>query len=414
MLTHIEVQGFRSLHHIELDMPGLTVLIGPNGSGKSNLLDTIALMSEAAAGQLSEGIARRGGIGALLFKGGADKMFFGFDFAPTGEFQNEGAPVHYKLQLRPVGALPFVWFEQVSKGPVWPHNNPLILMHRHSQNPATMFRSLTTGQREDLALQEQLQREDLDLQKQLQEGEDKKIDSQSELAVFQVKDQSAYPTPYKLLREFEGWAFYRPIRVDPEAPVRSPQLTRSGLRLFPDGSNLSSVLQVIQSKYPVVWNEILEILKNAYENFFSLTLSPEGGDGKVLLRWWEYPFERGDGFSANLLSEGTLRLLSLLAILKTPEPPTLICIDEPEVGLHPDWIKLIAELLESAATRTQIIIATHSPQLVSYVRPNHVVVVEKINGETAASRLTEEELSGWLDKFRLGDLWLAGHIGGRP
>jgi predicted ATPase len=75
---------------------------------------------------------------------------------------------------------------------------------------------------------------------------------------------------------------------------------------------------------------------------------------------------------------------------------------------------LVAELLESAATRTQLIVTTHSPELVSHVKPNHVVVVEKEEGETKLSRLTEDELAGWLDKFRLGDLWLAGHIGGRP
>lgn len=133
-----------------------------------------------------------------------------------------------------------------------------------------------------------------------------------------------------------------------------------------------------------------------------------------MLRWWEHPFEKDYGFSANLLSDGTLRLLSLLAILKTPDPPPLVCIDEPEIGLHPSWIRLLAELLESAATRTQLIVTTHSPELVSQVKPNHVVVVEKEEGATALSRLTEDELAGWLDKFRLGDLWLAGHIGGRP
>jgi predicted ATPase len=174
------------------------------------------------------------------------------------------------------------------------------------------------------------------------------------------------------------------------------------------------VLHGIQNQYPATWDEIREILANVYEDFRYISFPAEGGDGKILLRWWEHPFEKDYGFSSNLLSDGTLRLLSLLAILKTPDPPPLICIDEPEVGLHPDWIKLVAELLESAAARTQIIVATHSPQLVSHVKPNHVVVTEKHEGETTLSRLTEEELKDWLDKFQLGDLWLSGHLGGRP
>lgn len=402
MLTHIEIEGFRSLRHVELDLPGLTVLIGPNGSGKSNLLDAFALMVEAATGRLSEGIAKRSGINTLLFRG-ENKFFFGFEFAPEGDFFRESAPVHYKLQLRPVGALPFVWLEQVYKDPVPPHTNPLYLMHRDKQRPMTMFRSLVTGLKQEL-----------DLQEQLKQAEGKEIESQSELAIFQVKDQTAYPMPYKLLRQFENWAFYAPIRMELDAPIRSPQLARPGLRLFPDGSNLSSVLQAIQSQHPATWDEICEILGNVYEGFRYLSFPAEGGDGKILLRWWEHPFEKDYGFSANLLSDGTLRLLSLLAILKTPDPPPLVCIDEPEIGLHPSWIRLLAELLESAATRTQLIVTTHSPELVSHVKPNHVVVVEKEEGETKLSRLTDDELSGWLDKFRLGDLWLAGHIGGRP
>lgn len=403
MLTNIEIEGFRSLRHVKLDLTGLTVLIGPNGSGKSNLLDAFALMAEAATGRLSDGIAKRGGINTLLSRHGEEKIFWGFEFAPEGEFLSEGAPVFYKLQLRPVGALPFVWFEQVSKDAIPPHSTPLYLMHRDKQKPMTMFRSIRTGLKEELNLQEQLK-----------QAESKEIESQSELAIFQVKDQTTYPTPYKLLRHLENWMLYRPIRVDSDAPVRSPQLARAGFHLFPDGSNLSSVLQAIQSQHPAIWDEICEILKNVYDDFRYLSFPAEGGDGKILLRWWEYPFEKDYGFSANLLSDGTLRLLSLLAILKTPDPPPLICIDEPEVGLHPDWIKLVAELLESAATRTQVIVTTHSPELVSHIRPQHVVVVEKEEGATTLSRLSEDELADWLDKFRLGDLWLAGHIGGRP
>jgi predicted ATPase len=381
------------------------VLIGPNGSGKSNLLDVFALMAEAAVGRLSDGIAKRGGINTLLFRGGGDKIVFDFEFAPEGDFSNEGIPINYELQIQPVGAIPFVQFEQVSKVPIPPHINPFYLMHGDFHKSLTMFRRHKIGQLQEL---------DLQLDEQLKLAEGKELESPIELAIFQVKDQTSYPTPYKLLRHLENWTFYSPIRVDPETPVRSPQLARSGLRLFPDGSNLSSVLQAIQSQHPVIWDEICEILKNVYDDFRNLSFPPEGGDGKILLRWWEHPFEKSYGFSANLLSDGTLRLLSLLAILKTPEPPPLICIDEPEVGLHPDWIRLMAELLESAATRTQLIVTTHSPELVSHIKPNHIVVVEKQEGATTLSRLTEDELASWLDKFRLGDLWLAGHIGGRP
>lgn len=390
MLTHIVIDGYKSLKNIDLDMTGLTVLIGPNGSGKSNLLDVFALVAEAAAGSLSEGIARRGGFDAIAFKGDNERVFFGCDFEARGVFAEEQAEVHYKVQLRRMGAFSNVSFEQVSKGPTPPHTNPLYLVHRRDDD--ITFRNLLLNEREEV----------------------KTLESGSELAIFQVKDQNAYPTPYKLLRQFQDWTCYNPIDVSLESPIRLPQTVRAGMRLFPDGSNLASILHSIQNQSPAVWEDINEILRNVYEDFRYMTFPAEGGDGKILLRWWEHPFERQQGFSIGLLSDGTLRLLILLAILKSPEPPPLICIDEPELGLHPDWIKLVAELLEEAASRTQLVVATHSPILVSNVNPENVVVVEKEDGVTYLERLSKRELAVWLDEFHLGDLWLAGHLGGRP
>lgn len=340
---------------------------------------------------MSEGIAQRGGLDSILFRGDdSERVFLGFDFEPTGVFVEERADVHYKVQLKKIGSFPSVSFEQVSKGPTPPHTSPLYLVHR--RDGSITFRNIALNEQEEV----------------------KTIESESELAIFQVKDQTAYPTPYKLLRQFQDWTCYMPLDVGPQSPIRLSQTVRAGMRLFPDGSNLASVLYSIQNQAPSVWEDVNNIIRNVYDDFRYMTFPAEGGDGKILLRWWEYPFEQQHGFSTNLLSDGTLRLLSLIAILKSPNPPPLVCIDEPELGLHPDWIKLIAELLAEAAKHTQVIVATHSPVLVSNVNPEHVVVVEKEDGVTSMVRLTQNELTNWLDEFRLGDLWLAGHFGGRP
>jgi predicted ATPase len=180
-----------------------------------------------------------------------------------------------------------------------------------------------------------------------------------------------------------------------------------------DGSNLSPVLYSIQQGHPDLWGEILENLHTAYPDFVKVTVPAGGGDGKVHLRWFERPHEK-QGLTANLLSDGTLKLLCLIAILKSPDPPPLICIDEPELGLHPDWIELVAELMQDAATRTQVIVATHSPHIVAKLDPEQVIVTEKVEGETHLRQLKARDLENWLKDFSLAELWLSGEIGGRP
>ena len=114
-----------------------------------------------------------------------------------------------------------------------------------------------------------------------------------------------------------------------------------------------------------------------------------------------------------MISDGTMRILCLIAILKSPNPAPLICIDEPEIGLHPEWIKVVGELLEEASTRTQLVVTTHSPELVSKMKPENVIVCEKEDGASVMERLNEKELATWLEKYTLGELWLSGHFGGK-
>jgi predicted ATPase len=125
-----------------------------------------------------------------------------------------------------------------------------------------------------------------------------------------------------------------------------------------------------------------------------------------------------DGLSsrtpATRLSDGTLRWLMLLIVLLDPTPPPVICIEEPELGLHPDMIPTLADLLRDASTRTQLIVTTHSQSLVSEFSddPESVCVCEKIDGATKIRRLDKERLSVWLEDYSLGHLWASGEIGG--
>ncbi len=178
-------------------------------------------------------------------------------------------------------------------------------------------------------------------------------------------------------------------------------------RLEEDFSNLGLFLSRLR-KTPKAKAAILNGLKDLYEGVSDFDLDVKGGTVQVF-------FSEGDfSVPATRLSDGTLRYLCLLAILCDPEPPPLICIEEPELGLHPDILPKLADLLVQASERTQLIITTHSDLLVDAMteRPEAVVVCEKHEGKTVMRRLKKAELASWLDKYRLGQLWTKGQIGG--
>ena len=212
-----------------------------------------------------------------------------------------------------------------------------------------------------------------------------------------------------------GFTYYRDFSTHPNAPIRQPFLARSETRLHPMGDNLTNVLHTLRNtpKYQPTYDELVEIVQLAYPELDRFYFPAEGGDGRIALRWQDKHFPDRT-FSTAYLSDGVLRFLCLIAILLNPEPPPLICIDEPELGLHPSLLNLIAELIQFASERTQLIVATHSPQLVNYFQVSEIAVVEKENGATTIRRLEEKEFKHWLEDFSLGDLWLMGHLGGRP
>jgi predicted ATPase len=406
VFDHIKIEGFRSFKKVELDLPPLSVLIGPNNGGKSNFLDLMSLMAEAGQGGLAKGIDSRGGFSGIAFGfGQCDKILMELRFqanslhhisafeAPPPTSLEKEPDVRFKVALKDSFAIAtVVWVEEVTEEPTPQRPRPVSIMKRDKDG--CVFRSARAEK--GAAIEDR-----------------KALESDFELAIFQVKDLYKYPIPYNVLKQFQEWTLYRDINVGSEASVRQPGLVRPTVRLAADGANLSSVLYSIQQKHPDTWNEIIEVLHTAYPDFRAITFPPEGGDGKVVLRWREQPFEK-QGVSANFLSDGTLKFLCLIAILKSPDPPPLICIDEPELGLHPDWIEIVAELMQSAAARTQLIVATHSPQIVAKLDPEQVIVTEKEKGETHLRRLERRELEKWLNEFNLSDLWLAGEFGGRP
>jgi predicted ATPase len=224
----------------------------------------------------------------------------------------------------------------------------------------------------------------------------------------QRRDPDQYPEltflgfGYNNIRLYREWAFGR------RTVFRQPQ--RADLRndrLEEDFSNLALFLSRLRGR-PQAKAALIERLRDLYEGLTDFEVIVEGGTVQVFFT------EGGFIIPATRLSDGSLRYLCLLAMLCDPSPPPLIGIEEPELGLHPDLLPKVADLLVDASQRCQLIVTTHSDILVDALseQPGSVVVCEKHDGRTSMSRLDPLELAPWLEKYRLGQLWTSGQLGG--
>ncbi|MHB1462395.1 MAG: AAA family ATPase [Armatimonadota bacterium] len=372
-----------------LELNNLNVLIGANGSGKSNLIEMIALMRatpvwpQTTSSADVRGVVRRGGgVSEWIWKGAkkhAASIELVVDY-PTGKkalrhrfaFRNEAHT--FRLDDETI------------------ENQSLRKDHGESyyyrfMDGHPVINAVGAGNEQKLTL------ETFDLNVSI---------------LAQRRDPVNYPEityladTYEKIRIYREWAFGRNtvFREPQKADMRNDYLEE-------DFSNLGLFLSRL-FKNPTVKRSIIEKLSDIYDSLSDLQIVVEGGSVQVFIT------EGNFSIPATRLSDGTLRYLCLLAILCDPEPPPLICIEEPELGLHPDIMPKIADLLIEASQRTQIIVTTHSDILVDSMTecPEAIIVCEKHAGCTQMSRLNSDDLAGWLGKYRLGELWTSGQIGG--
>jgi predicted ATPase len=225
----------------------------------------------------------------------------------------------------------------------------------------------------------------------------------------QRKDPDVYPEVtaaakrFGAVQIFREWGFGRSAALRAAQPANLPTDV-----LLPQLVNLGLVLNDLEHR--AAWNRFNELMAKFLPRYKRLSTRVSAGSVQVNLH--------EDGLSvpvpATRLSDGTLRFLALLAILLNPESATLICIEEPELGLHPDAMSLLAELLTEAAEKTQLIVTTHSDVLVSALteQAESVLVCDYLENGTTLQRLESEKLDCWLKDYRLGEIWRSGKLGG--
>ncbi len=373
MLIHrLKVSGLLSFGPEGIDLPlePLNVLIGPNGSGKSNLLEVLALL-RASPTNLPEPVKEMGGVKEWLWKGTRSRRTASIDAVisyPKGRM-----PVRHVLEIGEHGDRFEVTDERIENEKPQPGTRDVYFYYRFQQGRPV----LNDFSEKDRGL------------------------------LSQVRDPERYPVLNWLQEQYEHVSLYRNWSFGPSASLRREQSAHGRGDVLKDGGeNLPLVLSKILLRAK---NELIESLRKFFDGIEDIQLSVEGGN--VLLFLEE---SGGRQIPATRLSDGTLRYLSLLAVLLHPDPGPLIAIEEPELGLHPDVIPHVADLLVQASQRTQLVITTHSRMLVDALsdHPSSVVVCTKENGESRLQRLDRAGLSAWLDKYTLGELWSMGEIGG--
>lgn len=397
LLNSLHLKGFLSFGQGSepVRLTGLNVLIGPNGVGKSNFIEAVELL-HATPADFSSAI-RLGGLPN-------DWIWHGGNGASAARIETKLSPVNDTPELRygieftdSGGRLEIVdeVLDEVQKAGPRARDVRFYYRYQHGHPAISMVQVVANRVTQRKYKQRKLSRETIDPQQSI---------------LSQKKDLELYPEVTTVGLRFKGIQIFREWGFGRSAALRSPQPANLPTDvLLPQLTNLGLVLNDLEHR--AAWGRFNELMKKFLPRYTRLSTKVSAGSVQVYLH---------EGLSgpvpATRLSDGTLRFLALLAILLNPESATLICIEEPELGLHPDAMALLAELLVEASHETQLIVTTHSDILVSELteEAESVLVCEYIDNGTKLQRLETDKLKFWLEKYRLGEVWRLGKLGGNP
>lgn len=391
-LKQIALKNLLSFENDSLELKRLNVLIGHNGSGKSNLIEAIGLL-QTTPGGIAGSIREGGGVDDWIWKGagkgeaGSIEAIVALDGKLAS--RNKQIDLRYQLTFQAVSHRFEIVEERVeNERPLSGHPDPRYYFFYQNGYPV-----INVGNPDDPKNKRRLERADINPEKSI---------------LAQRRDPDNYPELTWLGDRFGSMKIYREWSFGRETPPRKYQSTALETNfLREDCLNLGLVLNNLHNK-PDAKVRILEALQTLYPSIADFGVLIEGAQAQVFLHEGRF------SIPATRLSDGTLRFLCLAAILCHPTPPPLICIEEPELGLHPDALPALAKLLREASERTQLIVTTHSDLLVDEFGddPEAIVTFEKDGETTRMQRLDAERLNVWLGKYTLGQMRQSGHIGG--
>ncbi len=365
-ITSITIRGFRSIKEMTLEFRPLNVLIGANGAGKSNLISFFKMMNELTAGRLQQYIAATGRAAANLY--------FGPKVTPqleaTLNFTVKNAVDTYQMRL------------------FYAANDSLIFAEEH-------LSFLTKGYPNP---------------KEVNLGRG----GHAETLIGETASKGE-PTAKTLLYLLNHCRVYHFHDTGPTARIMRYCYVDDSRWLMHDAGNLAAVLFRLQSQNETVYRRIVTTVKQVAPFFDDFVLEPTGPGKKEIILNWRHR-ESDMVFGPHQLSDGTLRAICLIGLLMQPaeELPSLIIVDEPELGLHPYALNVIASLLKSASHHAQVLLSTQSSAFLDHFDVADVVIVERDGESSKFVRPNAEELKDWLQDYSLGEIWTKNVIGAGP
>lgn len=359
----ITIKGFRSIASIEkLSLRNINVIIGSNGSGKSNFIGVFSFLNAVREGRLKEYVGRAGGANSILHFGSKATPSLSIHVA----FSN--GVNQYKIELVPTENDGLIAFAESAY--YWDK----------SRYPSPY----------ELAL----------------------ASAGSEAGISEPQSSSI---PHYVQDHLSRWRVYHFHDTSRTAPMKQTCDVEDNRFLRADASNISAFLYRLREQFPDNYTLIVRTVRQVAPFFEDFVLEPSAlNEEKIRLEW---KHESTDAyFSASALSDGTIRFIALATLLLQPTVlrPSVIIIDEPELGLHPYALTMLASMVQQASLTTQIVISTQSALLLDNFEPEDVLVADRIENGTQLRRLPEGEYDDWLEEYSLGQLWEKAEFGGRP
>ncbi len=361
-LDYITVSGFKSIKLIKkLRIGPLTVLIGPNGSGKTNFLGVFSFLNAIREGRLQEYVAKAGGADRVLHFGSrvTERIHIHISF--------EAEANAFKVDLEPNGSDQLVPLSEFASFWDKKYSSPYLECLEASGLEAGISRQNLRG-----------------------------------IASY-------------VQRHLAGWRVYHFHDTSDVSPMKKTADVDDNRHLRSDGSNLAPFLHLLREKHEDSYRMIVATVRQMAPFFRGFSLEPRLlNPNKIILEWKHEGTDRF--FDASSLSDGTLRFIALATLFLQPIEfrPSVIVVDEPELGLHPYAITLLASLMKHASTETQVIVSTQSSLLLDHFDPEEVLVADRVGGATQYTQLESSGLESWLEEYSLGQLWEKNFLGGRP